>query len=70
MKSTLDLPVERYLHTLEIVAKEGKHLTYSWSSLFNQPINVEWIRRLEQNPHCAEKMEALNKYINKHFPKV
>ena len=58
MSSTLDLPAARFLHTLEIVAKEGKHLSYSWSSLFNQPINVEWIIGLEQNPGCAVQMEA------------
>jgi hypothetical protein len=58
MSSTLDLPVARFLHTLEIVAKEGRHLSYSWSRLFNQVIDVEWVDSLEQNPGCAEQMEA------------
>jgi uncharacterized protein with HEPN domain len=58
MSSTLDLPVARFLHTLEIVAKEGRHLSYSWNRLFNRVIDVEWIDDLEQNPVCAEQMEA------------
>ncbi len=58
MSSTLGLPAARFLHTLEIVAKEGKHLSYSWNSLFNQTIDVEWVVSLEQNPGCAEQLEA------------
>lgn len=58
MTSTLNLPVARFLHTLEIVAKEGRHLTYSWNGLFSQIIDVEWIDNLEQNAGCAEQMEA------------
>lgn len=38
MTSPLNLPVTRLLHTLEIVAKEGKHLTYSENRLFLQII--------------------------------
>lgn len=58
MRSTLALPVARFLQTLEIVSKEGKHLTYSWNSLFRQTIDVEWVVRLEHNPQCAEQLEA------------
>lgn len=58
MSSALGVPVARFLQTLEIVAKEGKHLSYSWSSLFSQTIDVEWIVNLEQNPRCAEQLEA------------
>lgn len=58
MRPTLGLPVARFLDTLEIVAKEGKHLSYSWSSLFNQTIDVQWVASLEQNHSCAEQMEA------------
>ena len=58
MKPTLGLPVTRFLHTLGIVAKEGKHLSYSWGSLFNQTIDVGWVVGLEQNPRCAEQLEA------------
>ena len=40
MSSTLDFPVARFLHTLEIVAKEGKHLSYSWNNLFSHPARL------------------------------
>ncbi len=58
MSSTLELPVLRFLHTLEIVAKEGKHLSYSWNSLSNPIIDVKWVISLEQKPACAEQLEA------------
>ena len=58
MTSSLNLPVARFLQTLEIVAKEGRHLTYSWSRLFNQNIDVDWVDNLEKNADCAEQMEA------------
>jgi hypothetical protein len=55
---TLELSVVRFLNTLEIVAKEGKHLSYSWNNLSNQTIDAEWVINLEQNPNCAEQLEA------------
>ncbi|AJP48552.1 hypothetical protein PG1C_09055 [Rugosibacter aromaticivorans] len=58
MNPTLSLPAARFLQTLEIVAKEAKHLSYSWGSLFRQTIDVKWITRLDQNPGCAEQLEA------------
>lgn len=58
MSSALGLPVARFLHTLEIVAKEGRHLSYSWNNLSNQTIDVEWVIGLEQKPDCAERLEA------------
>jgi len=58
MTSPLNLPVTRFLHTLEIVAKEGRHLIYSWNGLFHQIIDVEWVNDLEKNARCAEQMEA------------
>lgn len=58
MTATLNLPVARFLQTLEIVAKEGRHLTYSWNRLFNQIIDVDWVDNLENNADCAEQMEA------------
>jgi|GEM_PF-2912666 len=47
MTSALDLPVARFLQTLEIVAKEGRHLTYSWARIFNQNIDVDWVDNLD-----------------------
>ena len=58
MRPTLELPIARFLDTLEIVAKEGKHLSYSWSSLFNQTIDIERVVGLEQNHRRAEQLEA------------
>lgn len=58
MSPSLDLPVARFLLTLAIVAKEGKHLTYSWNGLFNQTIDVEWVDSLEQNPSSAEQLKV------------
>ena len=52
MMSTFNLPIVSFLHTLEIVEKEGRHLIYSWSHLFNQTIN------LDNHADCAEQMEA------------
>ncbi|SDW09693.1 hypothetical protein SAMN05216317_10262 [Nitrosomonas eutropha] len=58
MKPSLDLAQQRFLQTLEIVAKEGKHLTYSWHSLFGQSIDVKWVKDLEHNFARAEQLEA------------
>ncbi|BBP05757.1 hypothetical protein TPL01_32910 [Sulfuriferula plumbiphila] len=58
MKPTAGLPIARFLQTLEIVARTGKHLSYSWNSLFSQPIDAAWVRNLEQDPGCAERLEA------------
>jgi hypothetical protein len=58
MTPALELPAARFLQTLAIVEKEGKHLSYSWRSLSSQTIDVEWVDELEQNPGCAERLEA------------
>lgn len=58
MSSALNLPVTRFLYTLEIAAKEGKHLSYSWNRLSNQAIDVAWVIGVEQNPGCTEQLEA------------
>lgn len=52
------LPVDRFLSTLKIVAREGEHLTYSWRRLFTQPINVAWVEQLPEHPELAERLEA------------
>ncbi|GBL44302.1 hypothetical protein SFMTTN_0097 [Sulfuriferula multivorans] len=58
MNQTTGLPIARFLQTLEIVAREGKHLSYSWNSLFSQTIDAEWVRNLEHAPAIAERLEA------------
>ena len=54
------LPIDRYLWTLDIVQREGKHLRYSWKTLFERqpPIDADWIGRLEDYPDDAIKLEA------------
>ena len=51
-------PVERFLHTLDVVAREGEHLAFSWQRLYAQPIDADWVRGLEQAPELAERLEA------------
>ncbi|AHK78204.1 hypothetical protein M911_02375 [Ectothiorhodospira haloalkaliphila] len=52
------LPVDRFLHTLEIVSREGHHLAYSWRRLYTENISEEWVRQLEDRPEMAERLEA------------
>ncbi len=52
------LPQDRFLHTLEIVFREGRHLAYSWDRLYSQPIDAVWVSGLEDNPEIAERLEA------------
>ena len=54
------LPIDRFLWTLDIVEREGRHLRYSWSSLFasgNAP-GADWVASLEQHPEEAVRLEA------------
>jgi hypothetical protein len=52
------LPIDRFLQTLDIVQREGKHLAYSWGRLYAQPIDSAWVCGLEANPELAERLEA------------
>ena len=52
------LPVDRFLATLGIVAREAKHLSYSYNRLFSEDINADWVRKLDENPELAERLEA------------
>lgn len=58
MKNSGILPVDRFLDTLEIVSREGRHLSYSWSRLYSQLIDAAWVRGLESTPELAEQLEA------------
>ncbi len=53
-----NLPLSRFLQTLDIVAREGKHLVYSWGRLYAHPIGAGWVRGLETAPELAEQLEA------------
>lgn len=52
------LPVHRFLQTLEIVQREGRHLAFSWGRLFGRPIDAAWVRALDDRPEEAERLEA------------
>jgi len=52
------LPIDRFVYTLDIVAREGKHLAYSWERLYSHQINATWVSRLEEKPENAEQLEA------------
>ncbi|MFQ5488387.1 MAG: hypothetical protein ACE5ET_08110 [Gammaproteobacteria bacterium] len=58
MNSETMLPQDRFLRTLEIVAREGRHLVYSYGRLYSQPIDADWVRSLEAHPELAERLEA------------
>lgn len=52
------LPVDRFLDTLTIVAREAMHLDWSRKRLFAQPIDTAWVAGLETDPELAERLEA------------
>ena len=52
------LPVERFAKTLDIVWREGGHLSYSWHRLFPAPIDAAWVGALAKQPEAAERMDA------------
>ena len=52
------LPVDRFLQTLEIVYREGLHLSFSWGRVYSQPIDTSWVKDLDNRPEIAEQLEA------------
>lgn len=58
MNPSLNLEATRFLQTLEIVAKEGNHLAWSWGRLFSQQVDSNWVAALEKAPDKAEQLEA------------
>lgn len=59
MKTTAGVaPVERFLATMRIVHSEGRHLSYSWTKLFAEPIDAAWVIALDARPDLAERVEA------------
>lgn len=52
-------PLERFLATLAIVAKEAAHLEWSRARLFEQQsIDADWVNALPDRPELAEQLEA------------
>jgi len=52
------LPVDRFIATLKIVYKEGRHLQYSRDRLYSESIDANWVIALEHKPEKAERLEA------------
>jgi hypothetical protein len=52
------LPVDRFLVTLEVVAKEAAHLEWSRAKLFENQIDSPWVDALSTQPERAERLEA------------
>lgn len=53
-----NLPIQRFIYTLDIVGRKAQHLTYSWQKLYSEPIDAAWVLGLEQDPERAERLEA------------
>lgn len=51
-------PLSRFLHTLQIVRREGRQLLWSRSRLFGTSIDEAWVHALDTNPEQAETLEA------------
>ena len=49
---------ENALLALELARKEAAHLHYSHRTLFDQAIDVDWVRQLSTREDLAEKVEA------------
>lgn len=54
------LPIDRFFWTLDIVEREGRHLRYSWNSLFasGRDPGADWVASLDQYPEEAIRLEA------------
>jgi len=53
-----NLPVDRFLQTLDVVTRQAEHLAYSRSRLFENRIDAGWVESLTENPELAERLEA------------
>lgn len=51
-------PIDRFLATLVIVAKEARHLEWSRRRLFERHIDAHWVESLAAHPELAERLEA------------
>jgi hypothetical protein len=49
---------ERACLALELAQKEVVHLTYTYNSLFFQPIDLEWVESLNEQEELSEKVDA------------
>jgi hypothetical protein len=49
---------ERALLALGLAERESAHLTYTSDTLFNQPIDIEWVKTIATREDLAEKIDA------------
>ena len=59
------LPIDRFLHTLDVVSREGRHLLYSWEKLYKQHIDTDWVKSLDNKPELAEGLEAFMSWFGR-----
>lgn len=58
MTTDQQLARNRFIQTLQIVAREARHLAYSRQRLYAEPIDTDWVRGLDNNPELGERLEA------------
>jgi hypothetical protein len=51
-------PVDRFLSTLAVAAKEAEHLEWSRARVSEQKIDAAWVESLPSRPEFAERLEA------------
>ena len=56
--SDLALARQRFLATLDVVAREARHLDWSLRRLDGETIDAQWVSALESRPETAERLEA------------
>jgi hypothetical protein len=49
---------ENALLALDLARKEAAYLQYTHGTLFEQPIDANWVKQLESRPDLAEKVDA------------
>jgi hypothetical protein len=59
MSQASPLPFDRFVATLDIVARKCMHLAWSRTRLTAQPIDAAWVTALDKRPERAERLEAL-----------
>lgn len=53
------LALERFLQTLEIVYRKGKHVAYSWGRLYIRTDQRRMDGKARRAPELAERLDAL-----------
>lgn len=58
MSASHPSPLDRFLATLAIVARQARHLDWSHARLFAQRVDARWVESLSDQPELAERLEA------------